>query len=106
MDGHKEHIVMESGEVFEAVKNDCDALTDKGLETVKLIQEKSTKIQGFSKLLSSAHQTKNIAVFKLMDELSTLLDSSNTMSDTGETGAGITSGQAVTNGQAVLHTVL
>ena len=78
MDEHRGHDVMDIEDAFKDLKNTCDALVNKGLEANRLIQEKieqSRKIQCVSRSLLAAHQTKNLTVFGLIDDLRALFDS-------------------------------
>ena len=80
---HKDHMheVKDLEDAFAAFKTTCDALVQKALETRNWIQERSSKIQHYRRSLLTAHQTKNLAMFGLLDELKRLLDSSNTVTD-------------------------
>ena len=95
VDEHREHNVMGIDNAFEALKNTCESLAGKGLETSKLIQEQSSKIRHFSRSLLTAHQTKNLVVFELIDDLKTILNRDSTASGIQQ-GTTVRSSSAVT----------
>ena len=75
---HIKHEILDIDDAFGVLKTTCDSLIEKGLKA----QERSSMIQRLSRSLLLAHQSKNLAVFKLIDELTALFDNSSTVNDT------------------------